>query len=86
MDHVTTLRRVAIALGFVLGLFFVVRAIVELLTLDYSDPMSYAADWGGQSLAGVLLVHCGLGLMSGVAIGVYLWRRLHPLEGRRSDT
>jgi hypothetical protein len=68
------------------GLFLVGRAIVELLTIDYSDPTSYAADWGRPSLAGVLLVHCGLGLLSAVAIGVYLWHRLHPPERRRPDT
>jgi hypothetical protein len=80
MDLVTILRRVAIVIAFVLGLFFIVRAIVELVTIDYSDPTSYAADWGGPSLAGVLLVHCGLGLLSAVAIGVYLWRHFHPPE------
>ena len=77
MDLVTILRRVAIVIAFVLGLFFIVRAIVELVTIDYSDPTSYAADWGGPNLARVLLVHCGLGLLSAVAIGVYLWRRFH---------
>jgi hypothetical protein len=80
---VTTSRRVAIALGFVLGAFFIIRAIVELVTIDYSDPSSYATDWGGPSLVSVLVVHCGLGLLSAVAIGVYIWRRLHP-SGERS--
>ena len=47
---VTTARRVMITLGFVLGAFFIIRAIVELVTIDYSDPSSYAADWGGPSL------------------------------------
>ncbi len=80
MDLVTTLRRTAIAVGFVLGLFFIVRAIVELLTNDYSDSTSYAANWEGPSLAGVLLVHRGLGFLPAVAIDVYLWRRLRPPE------
>ena len=71
------MRRLAIAVGLVLGAFFIVRAVVELLTIDYSDPSSYANDWGGPSLAGVLLVHCGLGIVSAIAIGVYGWRRLH---------
>jgi hypothetical protein len=66
---------VAIALGVLLGVFFIVRAVVELLTIDYSDPSSYANDWGGPSLAGVLLVHCGLGLVAAIAF-VYGWRRL----------
>ena len=71
----TTLRKIAIALGFLLGIFFIIRAVAELVTIDYSDPSSYANDWGGPSLAGVLLVHCGLGLVSAVAIGVYMRRR-----------
>jgi hypothetical protein len=55
------MRRIVIALGVIVGVF-IVRAVVELLTIDYSDPSSYADDWGGPSIAGVLLVHCGLGL------------------------
>ena len=69
------MRRIVIALGVVVGIFFIVRAVVELLTIDYSDPSSYADDWGGPSLAGVLLVHCGLGLIAAVWIGVFLWRQ-----------
>ena len=69
------LRGLAIAIGVVLGVFFIVRAVVELLTIDYSDPSSYANDWGGPSLAGVLFVHCGLGVVSAIAL-VYGWRRL----------
>ena len=80
---VTTARRAAITLGFVLGAFFIIRAIVGLVTINYSDPSSYATDWGGPSLVGVLVVHCGLGLLSAVAICVYFWRRLHP-SGERS--
>jgi uncharacterized protein YneF (UPF0154 family) len=77
-------RRVAIAVGFVVGAFFIVRAVVELLTIDYSDPSSYAEDWGGPSLAGVLLVHCSLGLVAAIAIGVFVRRRLDAR--RTSDT
>ena len=69
------MRRVLIALGLIVGIFFIVRAVVELLTIDYSDPSSYADDWGGPSLGGVLLVHCGLGLLAAIWIRVYLWRR-----------
>jgi uncharacterized protein YneF (UPF0154 family) len=81
---VSAVHRVAIVLGLVLGAFFIVRAVVELLTIDYSDPSSYADDWGGPSLAGVLLVHCGLGLISGIAIGIFAWRRVHA--ERTTDT
>jgi hypothetical protein len=69
------MRRLAIALGVIVGIFFIVRAVVELFTIDYSDPPSYADDWGGPSLAGVLLVHCGLGLIAAIWISVFLWRQ-----------
>jgi hypothetical protein len=64
------MRKVVIALGLIVGIFFIVRAVVELLTIDYSDATSYADDWGGPSLAVVLLVHCGLGLIAAIWIGV----------------
>jgi len=60
------MRRVAIALGVIVGIFFIVRAVVEQLTIDYSDPSSYADHWGGPSLTGVLLVHCGLGVIAAI--------------------
>ncbi|MBO3735778.1 hypothetical protein [Glycomyces niveus] len=44
-------------LGFVVGGFFIFRAVMELLVVDFGDPSSYAADWGGPSHFGVLLVH-----------------------------
>jgi len=72
------MRKVTVALGLVLGVFFIIRAVVELLTIDYPNQSSYANDWGGPSLAGVLLVHCGLGLLALIAIVAYGWRRLHP--------
>jgi hypothetical protein len=69
------MRRVFIALGVIVGIFFIVRAVVELLTINYSDPSSYADDWGGPGLAGVLFVHCVLGLIAAIWIGVFLRRR-----------
>ena len=69
------MRKVVITLGVIVGIFFIVRAVVELFAIDYSDPSSYAHDWGGPSLAGVLLVHCVLGLIAAIWIGVFLWRR-----------
>jgi hypothetical protein len=76
------MRKVLVALGVIVGIFFIVRAVVELLTIDYSDPSSYAADWGGPSLAGVLFVHCVLGLIAAIWIGVFLRRRW---SGRSSE-
>lgn len=68
------MRRVFIVLALTIGAFFIVRAIVELLIIDYSDPSSYANDWGGPSLAGVLLVHVGPGVLAALVI-VAGWRR-----------
>ena len=56
------LRKVFIILGVIVGAFLIVRAIVELFVIDYSDASSYANDWGGPTLAGVLLVHVGPGV------------------------
>ena len=68
------MRKIGIALALVVGVFFIVRAVVELLTIDYSNPSSYAEDWGGPSLAGVLLVHVGPGILALLMI-VAFWRR-----------
>jgi len=63
-------------IGFVIGLYFVVRAAVELFVIDVSDPATYAEDWGGPSLAGVLAVHCGPGILAfGAMVAAVLVRR-----------
>jgi len=78
--HDGVVRRVAIVAGLILGAFFIVRAVVELVMIDYSDPSSYANDWGGPSLAGVLLVHCGLGVIAAMVF-VYACRRTRADRG-----
>jgi hypothetical protein len=73
--------RRAVVVGFlVIGSFFIVRAVVELLTVHYSDPSSYRNDWGGPSLIGVLLVHCLPGLLAVVAIAFFVRRRRSRAE------
>jgi hypothetical protein len=62
------MRRAALVAGSVVAAFLIVRALVELVTLDYSDPSSYQHDWGGPSLRGVLLVHCLPGFLAAVAV------------------
>ena len=57
------MRKVLIALGTVVGLYFIVRAIAEPFVIDFGDPSTYERDWGGPSLPGVLLVHCGPGVL-----------------------
>jgi hypothetical protein len=68
------MRKIGIALALVVGAFFIARGVVELLTIDYSNPSSYADDWGGPSLVGVLLVHVGPGILALLMIGAF-WRR-----------
>jgi hypothetical protein len=58
------MRRIAVFLGLLLGTYLIGRALVELFIVDYGDPSSYAADWGGPSLIGVLAVHCLPGVAS----------------------
>jgi hypothetical protein len=80
------MKRAAIGAGLVLGLFLIVRAVAEPFVIDMSDPATYRNDWGGPSLAGVLLVHCGPGILAAVAIAGALLRRRsrgRPRTGRR---
>jgi hypothetical protein len=68
-------RRAATAVGLALGLYLIVRAVAEPFVIDMSDPATYQDDWGGPSLFGVLLVHCGPGVVAAVAIVMALMRR-----------
>ena len=69
--EVRSLRWLGIALGVVLALFLVVRGIVELFTIAYTQPASYRQDWGGPHLAGVLAVHTGPAVV--VVVGIVDW-------------
>jgi hypothetical protein len=62
-----------LAAGAVLAVYLVGRGITELFIIRYSDPASYAGDWGGPSLAGVLAVHTGPAV---VIIAAVAWRVL----------
>jgi hypothetical protein len=48
----------------ILGLFLVVRSMVEIITLNPTRPDSYRHDWGGPHYLGVLLVHAGPGALA----------------------
>jgi hypothetical protein len=72
------MKRVLVVLGTVLGVYLIARALVEPFVIDFGDPATYRNDWGGPSLAGVLLVHCGPGVVAAVLIGRAVrswWRR-----------
>ena len=62
-----------LGIGAVLAVYLVGRGIAELFIIRYADPASYAGDWGGPSLAGVLAVHSGPAL---VILAVTAWRLL----------
>ncbi|MCD0446533.1 hypothetical protein LO763_23225 [Glycomyces sp. A-F 0318] len=72
------MRRVLWLLAFVVGGFFIVRALMEPFVIDFGDPSSYEGDWGGPSLFGVLLVHMGPGVLA-AALLIWMARR----TGRR---
>ncbi|MEU8655661.1 hypothetical protein [Actinoplanes philippinensis] len=69
-------------LGVVVALFFVVRAVAEPFVIDVTDPSTYANDWGGPSLAGVLAVHCGPGILAAMFLygSVVRWRTARQKE------
>jgi hypothetical protein len=69
------MRKAAVVVGLALGLYLVVRAVAEPFVIDMSDPATYRNDWGGPSLPGVLLVHCGPGVVAAIAIAMALIRR-----------
>jgi hypothetical protein len=77
------MRKAAIAVGLALGMFFIIRAVAEPFVIDMSDPTTYRSDWGGPSLLGVLLVHCGPGVLAAVGIVMVLIRRR---SSRRAQT
>jgi len=68
------MRRALLILGAVVAAFLIVRAIVEVLTLHYSDPSSYEHDWGGPSVIGVLAVHTLPGVIAAVVVVIVIRR------------
>lgn len=68
------LRRAGLALVLLAALFAALRGAVEFVVIDYGHPASYASDWGGPSLAGVLAVHSLPGAVATVLV-VRWWRR-----------
>ncbi len=73
------MRRIGVALLWLIGVYLVVRAVAEPFVIDMGDPATYRDDWGGPHLAGVLLVHTA----AGVAAAVLMARRLRRRSGRR---
>lgn len=69
------MRKIAWAFGLVLAGYLIVRAAIEPFTIGITDPAAYENDWGGPSLAGVLLVHMAPGIVALVLIVLALARR-----------
>ncbi len=83
------MKKALVVLGSVLGVYLIARALAEPFVIDLTDPASYRNDWGGPSLAGVLLVHCGPGVLSAVLIGRAVsgwWRRRTQARLGHGDT
>jgi hypothetical protein len=66
-------RGVTVGALHVLGVYLVVRAVVEPFAIDLTDPVTYERDWGGPPLIGVLAVHCLPGLVA-LVLMVRYWR------------
>ena len=69
------MKRLAVGILWAIGIYFVVRALAEPFVIDVNDPATFRYDWGGPHLAGVLLVHCGLGVIAAVLMAWRLTRR-----------
>ena len=60
----TFFERLGLVLGYLLGIYLIGRAIVEILFIDYGNAASYKNDWGGPSLIGVMAVHIVPGIIA----------------------
>jgi hypothetical protein len=61
-------QKVLVGLGVPVGVYLIGRAIAEPLLIDLTDPATYRKDWGGPSLLGVLIVHCGPGVVAALVM------------------
>ena len=77
------MRKLLLGLGIIMGIYLVGRAVVEPFVINPSDPSTYSNDWGGPSLAGVLAVHCGPGL---VVVAGAVWSLVRTVGLRRQAT
>jgi hypothetical protein len=74
------MRKLLLGLGVIVGIYLIGRAIVEPFVINAGDPSSYQNDWGGPSLAGVVAVHCGPGVIVAAAA---VWSFVRTLSRRR---
>jgi hypothetical protein len=69
------MRKAVSFAGLILSVCLIVRAVAEPIAIDMTNPATYRNDWGGPSLIGVLAVHCGPGVLAGIAIVAAVIRR-----------
>ena len=79
------MKKLLTALGVLLGLFLIVRAIMEPFVVDFHNPASYRLDWGGPSLVGVLAVHCGPGIVAAAWMAWAIAARVRRRSGARTS-
>jgi len=77
------MKTIGWVLAISVGLYLIGRAVAEPFLIDMTDPATYRLDWGGPSLAGVLAVHCGPGLVA-LALMVRALRRPSRSRSRRA--
>ena len=68
------MKRAAVVLAWIGGGYLILRAVAEPFVIDMSDPATYRRDWGGPTLAGVLAVHMGPGVVA-AALMIRWWLR-----------
>ncbi len=69
------MKTIGWVVAFAIGLYFIGRAVAEPFVIDVTNPDTYRLDWGGPSLAGVLLAHCGPGVVALALMLVAVRRR-----------
>ena len=77
------MKRIGVVLLWIIGLFFVARAVVEPFVIDMTDPATYHLDWGGPHLAGVLAAHCVPGIAAASLMVRSIVRRRRPAVAAR---
>jgi hypothetical protein len=76
------LRLVGLTVASLVACYAVARGVAEFWVVHYSNAASYEHSWGGPSLAGVVAVHTGPGLVIVLAATGWLIRRRRAHDSR----
>ena len=66
------LKKTGLVLGYLLGIYLILRACVEPFIINYDHPESYKKSWGGPTLIGVLAIHILPGVIS---LALMVWHQ-----------